>query len=215
MGDTGAKGGEPHYWTLGEAQKFAAELTGAGATAPAALRRKLCTGAAAGCRKVTSNIVLALRPEKKGQADEQILEGVCAKQACGHRAKEVAAEVEPFQILDESPNPADAGAWQGTTTEPVTVRLYYWDPSLESKAVFEWAMKEEEHQPTTGEIFDTYRASRQEVIARLESIPLAAWCRTGQHEEFGTVTIRQQASYFASHEITHLPQIEALRASAT
>jgi hypothetical protein len=135
VGDSGAKGGEPHYWTLGEAQEYASELTGAGVSAPTALRNKLCPGGAAACRKVKSNIVLALRPEKKEQADEQILEGVCAAHACGDQAKHVAAEVEPFQILDESPNPAEPGAWQGTTTEPVTVRLYYWDPSLESKAL--------------------------------------------------------------------------------
>jgi len=42
-------------------------------------------------------------------------------------------------------------------------------------------------------------------------MPLADWWRTGEHEEFGTVTLRQQVSYFAAHELTHLPQIEALR----
>jgi uncharacterized damage-inducible protein DinB len=84
------------------------------------------------------------------------------------------------------------------------------NPSLESKAVFEWATKEEERTPTTQEIFDTYMDSRAKTIARLENIPLEDWWRTGRHEEFGVVTIRQQVSYFASHEITHLPQIEAV-----
>ncbi|MCK6623765.1 MAG: hypothetical protein DPW09_36045 [Anaerolineae bacterium] len=37
------------------------------------------------------------------------------------------------------------------------------------------------------------------------------WRRTGQHEEFGPVPLRQQVSYFASHEITHLPQMGVLR----
>jgi hypothetical protein len=46
---------------------------------------------------------------------------------------------------------------------------------------------------------------------RLESLPLADWWRTGQHGEFGVVSIKQQVSYFASHELTHLPQIERLR----
>ena len=40
--------------------------------------------------------------------------------------------------------------------------------------------------------------------------PLADWWRTGRHEEFGVVSIKQQVSYFASHELTHLPQIERL-----
>ena len=34
--------------------------------------------------------------------------------------------------------------------------------------------------------------------------------RVGRHEEFGVVSIKQQVSYFASHELTHLPQIERL-----
>ncbi len=100
---------------------------------------------------------------------------------------------------------------QGVLSVRLSLLLEQTNPSLESKAVFQWATREEERPPTTHEIFDTYRASRLETIARLESIPLADWWRTGRHEEFGTVTVRQQVSYFAAHEITHLPQIEALR----
>lgn len=100
---------------------------------------------------------------------------------------------------------------QGVLSVRLNLLLDEANPSLESKAVFLWATREEQRPPTTREIFDTYRASRLETIARLESIPLADWWRTGQHEEFGTVTVRQQASYFAVHEITHLPQIEVLR----
>lgn len=48
------------------------------------------------------------------------------------------------------------------------------------------------------------------MIAKLESIPFAEWWRTGRHEEFGVVSLKQQVSYFASHELTHLPQIERL-----
>jgi len=51
---------------------------------------------------------------------------------------------------------------------------------------------------------------RKETIARLENIPLGDWWCTGQHEEFGVVTLKQQASYFASHEIAHFPQLETL-----
>ena len=84
-------------------------------------------------------------------------------------------------------------------------------PILESQAVFAWATIEEEYPPTALEIFETYKASRAETLIKLKSIPLADWWHTGLHEEFGSVTLRQQVSYFASHEITHLPQIELLR----
>jgi hypothetical protein len=85
------------------------------------------------------------------------------------------------------------------------------NPLLESQAVFEWATKEEERPPSTIEIFKSYRTSRQVTIKTLESIPLADWWRTGHHTEFGPITLRQHVSYFAAHEITHLPQIEHLR----
>ncbi|MCC7161956.1 MAG: DinB family protein [Anaerolineae bacterium] len=85
------------------------------------------------------------------------------------------------------------------------------NPPLESLAIFEWAGKEQEKPATTREIYDAYSKSRNESIATLENIPLKAWWRMGQHQEFGPLTLRQQVSYFIAHEITHLPQIEALR----
>lgn len=84
-------------------------------------------------------------------------------------------------------------------------------PKLESKAVFEWATLEGDRPPTTLEIFATYKAIRVKILARLENLPLVDWWRTGFHEEFGIVSIKQQVSYFTSHELTHLPQIARQR----
>lgn len=83
-------------------------------------------------------------------------------------------------------------------------------PVLEMKAVWTWAAREEERPQTTSAIIAAYRVSRAETLAKLEALPLMHWWRTGRHDEFGDVTLRQQVSYFASHEITHLPQIESL-----
>ena len=85
------------------------------------------------------------------------------------------------------------------------------NPALEAKAVWTWAAAAEERPPTAREIFATYQASRQETIRKLEELPLADWWRTGRHAEFGVVTLRQQVSYFAAHEVTHLAQIGTLR----
>jgi hypothetical protein len=85
------------------------------------------------------------------------------------------------------------------------------NPRLESQAVFTWATDEHHRPATTSAIFSAYQDSRQKSLKKLQSIPLEDWWRTGWHEEFGTVTIKQQASYFASHELTHLPQLELLR----
>jgi hypothetical protein len=84
-------------------------------------------------------------------------------------------------------------------------------PLLASRAVWTWATQEEGRPPTTREVFDDYRSTRAGILARLEALPIAEWWRTGFHEEFGEVSIKQQVSYFASHELTHLPQIESLR----
>ena len=81
------------------------------------------------------------------------------------------------------------------------------NPTLESLAVFEWADEESRHPATVEGVLDELCRSREDTLQVLESIPLEDWWRTGQHAEFGTVTICQQASYFAMHEITHLPQL--------
>jgi len=83
-------------------------------------------------------------------------------------------------------------------------------PVLKAQAVWNWAQDAEERPPSTREIFAAYQATRLKILDRLEALPLADWQRTGQHEEFGAVTLLQQVSYFTSHELTHLPQIERL-----
>jgi hypothetical protein len=84
------------------------------------------------------------------------------------------------------------------------------NPALEAKAVWAWAANEEERPPTAHQVFATYQASRQATLRQLEQIRLAHWWRTGRHQEFGVVTLRQQVSYFAAHELTHLSQLAAL-----
>ena len=135
---------------------------------------------------------------------------------------DVAAVLEGLPEEAMSQRPADGG-WairnivshlrdaQGVLSFRLGLFLQQEHPKLESKAVFEWATKEEERPLTTMEIFESYTASRRGTIIKLENLPLRDWWRTGQHEEFGIVTLKQQVSYFASHEITHFPQLETLR----
>lgn len=99
---------------------------------------------------------------------------------------------------------------QGVLDFRVNLFLKEAHPILESKAVFAWAKNEAERPPSARDIFESYRASRAETLRKLDALPLADWWRTGEHEEFGTVTLRQQVSYFAAHESTHLSQLKAL-----
>ena len=99
---------------------------------------------------------------------------------------------------------------QGVLNFRVNLMLTQENPELKSLAVFDWAINDQERPADTLEILATYRDSRQEMLARLGSIPLADWWLTALHQEFGSVTVRQQVSYFALHEISHLPSIARL-----
>ncbi len=99
---------------------------------------------------------------------------------------------------------------QGVLDFRVDLFLQEAHPVLESKAVFAWAKNEAERPPSPRAIFESYCAARAETLRKLESFAPADWERVGYHEEFGAVTLRQQVSYFAAHEGTHLAQIRAL-----
>lgn len=99
---------------------------------------------------------------------------------------------------------------QGVLDFRVNLLIMEDDPIIESKAVFEWATSESDSPAKSIDIFETYHASRLKTLNALQDISLSDWWREGRHEEFGKVSIKQQASYFATHELTHLPQIESL-----
>ena len=82
------------------------------------------------------------------------------------------------------------------------------NPSLAGAAA--WMLDEKEAQPGS-QIFQQLKSSRLELLDRLRALPLESWWRTGEHEEFGQVTILQQASYFAKHERAHMPQVQQIR----
>jgi len=81
------------------------------------------------------------------------------------------------------------------------------NPQLQGLAV--WAMEQKPLSP--GDLLERYRASREHVVTRLKAIPFADWWRAGWHEEFARVTILDQATYFARHEMSHLPQFADIR----
>ena len=147
--------------------------------------------------------------------------------------------LETLDMLAEAPNvvealvaglseeamarPPEGGGWslynlvkhlndaQGVLAGRLELMLNQDKPKLTSQAVFTWAQAQDERPPAAGEILAGYRRTREAVIECLEGLTLRDWWRTGQHEEFGTVTILHQASYFAAHEHYHFPEIEALR----
>ena len=97
---------------------------------------------------------------------------------------------------------------QGLLAGRVEKMLAQDNPPLAGVAA--WAIADEEAL-SAREILERFRASRQATVERLERMSGEDWWRTGQHDEFGEVTILQQASYFAKHDQSHLPQIVAIR----
>lgn len=64
------------------------------------------------------------------------------------------------------------------------------------------------------EIFGRLLALRQETLSRLRGMAAGDWWRSGFHEEWGQVTLLQQATYFARHERSHYAQIAGARQAA-
>jgi hypothetical protein len=55
-----------------------------------------------------------------------------------------------------------------------------------------------------------FRATREETLSRLRLLTPAHWERSGFHPEWGRITVRQQLSYVARHEQSHLAELEAM-----
>ncbi|TEU22351.1 MAG: DUF664 domain-containing protein [Anaerolineales bacterium] len=99
---------------------------------------------------------------------------------------------------------------QGMLDTRVELMLTYDNPDLAAMAVYEFATEEDRHPPTARGTLEEFRQKRAACVARLRERPLQDLYRTGQHPEFGELTILRQAAYMAFHEQAHLPEIEAL-----
>lgn len=97
----------------------------------------------------------------------------------------------------------------------IELMLNHDNPDLAALAVYELAKQEEQLAPTTQGTLSLYCEKRARCVAKLKSMPLQDLWRTGNHPEFGQLTIIRQSAYMAFHEQTHLPEIESLRRQVT
>lgn len=93
---------------------------------------------------------------------------------------------------------------QGVLRGRLDLLLAGGNPDLASAEV--WKM--EGDVDDTRALFAAYQALRGEIVGILEGVPADAWWNTGDHQEWGVVTLLEQVSYFANHEPTHLSQLE-------
>ncbi|MBI1279653.1 MAG: hypothetical protein GC179_16110 [Anaerolineaceae bacterium] len=92
---------------------------------------------------------------------------------------------------------------QDLLAERVNLMLTQDNPNLASQAV--WAQNDQQNM-STGDVLEHYLDSRHKVISQLRALPSSDWWRTGWHDEFGKQTVLSQATYFARHEMSHMPQ---------
>lgn len=81
-------------------------------------------------------------------------------------------------------------------------------PSLNAAAV--WT-NQDAGSLSASELWERYRASRDSLVAQLQSIAADDWWRTAWHSEFGHQTLLSQCTYFARHEMSHMPQFGQIR----
>ena len=81
-------------------------------------------------------------------------------------------------------------------------------PNLNAKAMWQTV---ESTRLLAAEIAAEFRLSRGAMLTQLRSTPADRWTNTGQHNEFGPVTLQQQCTYFAKHEQWHMAQMTRMR----
>jgi hypothetical protein len=82
------------------------------------------------------------------------------------------------------------------------------NPSLAGVAA--WEM-DDTATLSAAEILQRYHRSRTATLALLHGASYPEWQRTAWHQEFGRVSVLQQASYFAKHERSHFAQMKTIR----
>jgi hypothetical protein len=83
------------------------------------------------------------------------------------------------------------------------------NPYLDFKKVWDWADKPGAKTETAETLINDYKQSRALTIQMLQETSLQNWWRPALHEEFGSVKLIEQVSYFTAHEISHIRQIVA------
>jgi hypothetical protein len=149
-----------------------------------------------------SNPMTVLALLAKNAADLDRLVGTLSEDLCARRPS-----AEVWSVREHVAHFYDTQEMLDTRIDRM---LAHDDPDLAALNVFEFASQEYLHPTTAAETLAAFCAKRAACVARLEALPLRDLWRTGRHAEFGRITILRQASYLASHEQTHLPQIEQL-----
>ena len=204
----------------------AAETTLALADAPRTWNCRICGQVSVGTVPAWCPTCEAPAAQAREQVPVWYLEPITAAAAlaelkAGLAALEAIVGACPPDALDRPPRPGEWSvretlqhlvAAEGLLATRIPRLLDEDDPELVAAAA--WVLPaSDEATAATDEpapaLLERIRAMRLATIARLGSLPDAAWERRGHHPEWGTVTVRSQAGYFARHLWSHLAQARA------
>lgn len=87
-------------------------------------------------------------------------------------------------------------------------------PPLPAFDVNRWVERAGYADQPAAESLATLATFRAELVAMLRRIDPADWARTGQHEDLGTITVRDAVLAIVEHEEEHAAQIESQLAAA-
>ncbi len=85
------------------------------------------------------------------------------------------------------------------------------EPDLSAAAPYISATENTGRPSSTQEIMERFCTRRKDSVAYLRKRSLTDLWRSGNHPEFGRISLLRQLCYFAFHEQSHLPAIETLR----
>jgi uncharacterized damage-inducible protein DinB/rubredoxin len=97
---------------------------------------------------------------------------------------------------------------QELIAQRVQLFLEHESPNLDAKAMWQPI---ESARWSAADIVSKFRLSREAMLTQLRLAPADCWGRSGQHVEFGPVTLQQQCTYFAKHEHWHMAQMTRIR----
>lgn len=87
------------------------------------------------------------------------------------------------------------------------------EPELVATAAWTETPPSDESTAQTGagarDLLGRFTGLRGGILTILRGLDTAGWDRPGRHPEWGRVTVRSQAAYFARHEASHVAQIAA------
>jgi hypothetical protein len=81
------------------------------------------------------------------------------------------------------------------------------NPSLPGYDQEAWARERNYAAADLQQALKSFITFRERHVAALEALAPAAWERTGQHSEMGTVTILGHTAHMVGHDLVHMAQI--------